>query len=223
MAILPKGHQPSTPTQPTVCELSNTRSTTDPATSSATAVRPNFSPPRINRRHHRPRACCSAFRRRRKPAPAARRGAVTCLSNGLRRGPIYCAGSIRAERLSSRMVGRKRADHERGHRLLAAGSRCARAPSQRMGVADAHRTRRRSTGQRRTFQQRHCRPAVRLSTHRAISPHACLHQTRCLIASSARPRNRPTRLRLVGLVGGVELPTQRPRCYRSIAPNPGPR
>ena len=65
---------------------------------------------------------------------------------------------------------------------------------QRLGFTHAHRARRRTTGQRRTGQQRHRHKAFRLTTHRADPPHPRLHQTRPDLARAARPGGSPPQL-----------------------------
>ncbi len=87
--------------------------------------------------------------------------------------------------------------HRGGDRLRAARPRRTQTTYQRLGFAHADRARRRPSRQRRTGQQRHRQPAVRLTAHRANPPDPRLHQTRPDLPRTARPRSSPAQLKLV--------------------------
>jgi hypothetical protein len=61
---------------------------------------------------------------------------------------------------------------------------------------DPHRARRRTTGRRRTRQQRHRHKAFRLTTYRVIPSHPRLQQAGPDLARAARPGSRPPRVTL---------------------------
>ncbi len=75
------------------------------------------------------------------------------------------------------------------------GPRRTQTTRQRLGLTHADRARRRASGQRRPGQQRHRHTAVRLTAHRANSPHPRLRQARPDLPRAARPRSSPPRLK----------------------------
>ncbi len=117
------------------------------------------------------------------------------------------------EELDTRVGRGRRAVHRRSDRLRPAPPGRTETPDERLGLAHAHRARRRTTGQRRARQQGHRAQAFRLTAHRANPPHPRLHQTRPDLACATRPGSSPARL----TVGDS------PGWPRRIPENPDPR